>query len=327
MNNNRKDLHLEFAKKQGNFKNDFDKIRLIHHSLPSGKVAEIDLSVTILNRVFPYPFYINSMTGGTKKSHALNLRLAKLADHFNLPFFLGSMSPIIKDENLIKDHKLLRKTYPNLFIVANINPNFSVEMALKAVEAVNANALAIHLNPIQELVNEEGDRDFTHWEKNILAIQKAITIPIIIKEVGFGLDTASLLKLREAGFKYFDISGQGGTNFAQIELALTHKTSSPLSAFGISTVEALLKVGNLTNIEVYASGGIRNAADILKAMALGAKATGMAHYFLNLLKLTDEEMIIQVNRLIEDLKKICLLLNIKKITEVNSTHLYISPLK
>jgi len=167
----------------------------------------------------------------------------------------------------------------------------------------------------------EGDRDFTKWKDNIANILKTVKVPVIVKEVGYGMHEPTLLLLQELGVKHIDISGMGGINFSLIELKRQKKKESPLLDFGISTVDALLLARNYPSFEVLASGGINNASSIIKSLAMGAKAAGMAKYFLDLCNLPVPEMIKKVDELIIDLKKILVLLNVKSVRELNLDHL------
>lgn len=321
MSEERKNEHLALAKARKITTNDFDAIRFIHHSIPSLALDDIALSTTFLEHEFNYPFYINAMTGGNAEGNEINIKLAALAAHFGLPFFVGSQSLAFKSKSARLAFADLRDKFPDLFIVANINPNFTPKMAQEAVEMLDANALAIHVNSVQELVMAEGDRDFTNWKSNIEKILEVINIPVVVKEVGYGMHEETLLLLQDIGVKHIDISGTGGTNFSHIELARQNKMDSSLLDFGISTVESLLIARNYKDFEILASGGINSAGSIIKALAMGAKAAGMAKYFLDLSELSHEKMIKKVDELIIDLKKILVLLNVKSVNELNLDHL------
>ena len=323
MSSNRKDDHIHYAKGLETTPNDFDLIKFKHHSIPSFKLEDIDLSTTILAKRFPLPFYINAMTGGNRLGNQINFKLAALANHFGIPFFIGSQSLAFKDASAKEAYRQLRHDYPHLFIVGNVNPNFTKEMAQEAIDLVKANGLAIHINSIQELVMGEGDRDFTAWTDHIKTILNHVQVPVIIKEVGYGMHEETFKLLSQIGVRYVDVSGSGGTSFTTIELRRLGKESSPLQDFGISTIDSLKIAQQYKEITIYASGGIMNAASILKAYAFGAKAVGMARYFLKLSELSFEEMVTTVEEMILDLKKMMLLLNVKKLEDISMNHLYL----
>lgn len=299
---NRKDEHLKYAKEQSETTNDFDLIKLEHNSLPLLNYSDVDITSNFLGFKVNYPFYINAMTGGSKQALEVNEKLAKIASHFNLPFVLGSQSAALKDESLINTYKIVRDLNPNGIVVANVNANATLEQAKKAIEMVGANALSIHINVIQELVMDEGDREFSHWQENIKTIVSNVGVPVIVKEVGFGMSKKTLETLKSLGVKYVDVSGSGGTNFSKIERMRNESLDLTFENIGISTVESL-KNAKDSGLTIHASGGIRNALDIYKALKLGASNVGLSKYFLKLTELSLSEAISEVERLISNLIK------------------------
>jgi isopentenyl-diphosphate delta-isomerase len=199
-------------------------------------------------------------------------------------------------------------------------------MAKDAISMLKANALAIHVNSIQELVMAEGDRDFSKWLTNIEAIVKGVDVPVIVKEVGYGMHLQTIEALINIGVKYIDLSGKGGTNFTHIESARKGEKDSPFKDFGLSAVESLLIAPQQADVTYFASGGVRNGVDIVKALALNAQAVGMARYFLDLSDLPLEVIKEKLDSLIDDIKKTLVLLNVKTPQEVNRNHIFISPL-
>lgn len=308
----RKDEHIKLAFMEEITTNDFDNIKLEHQSIPKVSFDDINISTSFLGQEFPYPFYINAMTGGSQNAKEINTKLALIAKHFNLPLVLGSQSAALKDESLIDTYKVVKAIYPNCFIVSNVSANATLEQAIKAIKMVDANALSIHINVIQELVMFEGDRNFSKWEDNIRNINDNIDIPVLVKEVGFGMSSYTINQLNNLGIKYIDVSGKGGTNFARIERRRLNKEFSIFDEVGISTVDSLVNATNF-NGSVYASGGIRNALDIFKALYLGANAVGLSNYFLQLTKLETNEAIKVIQELIDDIKKCFIIYGFKDI--------------
>lgn len=298
----RKDEHIKFANEEEVGTNDFDKIILEHNSLPNLNYQEINLESDFLGFKSNYPFYINAMTGGSQKALEINKKLALIAKHFNIPIVLGSQSAAFKDSKLKETYKIVRDNYETGIIVANVSANATLEQAIKAVEMVNANALSIHINVVQELVMDEGDRDFSKWQSNIKTIVDNLTVPVIVKEVGFGMSKEVIERLKSLGVKYIDVSGKGGTNFARIERKRSVNNDFIFEDVGISTVNSLLN-GKDIDITLHASGGIRNALDIYKAIKLGAKNVGLSQYFLKLTNLELNEAIKEVEKLIDNLIK------------------------
>lgn len=242
-------------------------------------------------------------------------KLALIAKEFNIPFVLGSQSAAIKDDSLVATYKVARDLNPEGYLVANVSANATVNEAIKAIEMIKANAISIHINIIQELVMSEGDRDFTKWQQNIKNIAASINIPIVVKEVGFGMSKETILKLKELNIKNIDVSGKGGTNFALIERNRINGIDNLFDDLGISTVNSLLNAKDIDDINVFASGGIRNALDIFKALTLGAKAVGLSGYFLRLTELDFETQVSEVNKLILNLKKLFIIFNKKTMND------------
>ena len=326
MSKKRKDDHIKFARKQKELENDFTKVRLIHHSVPSISVDDINLETSYFNRSFSYPFYINAMTGGNDEGNNINYRLATIASKYNIPFFVGSQSLAFKEKGVKEQYIALRKAFPHLFIVSNINPNFTLMMAKEAIDMLGANALAIHVNSIQEIVMKEGDRDFSKWLINIETIVKGVNVPVIIKEVGYGMHKVTLDALHKIGVKYIDISGTGGTNFTIIESERNKVKDSAFKDFGISTVESLMLAEDLKDVTIFASGGVRNGVNVVKSLCLGAKAVGMARFFLDIAYLEENEGYHKIDTLIDEIKKTMVLLNVKTPSELTTKFIFKSPL-
>lgn len=304
----RKDEHVKHALQQQITTNDFDRVILTHQSLPSFDLEDVNLSTTYLNHHFDYPVYINAMTGGSEKTKEINRKLAKLAKRFNLAMSVGSQHVALDDPTYENSFSIIRETYPDGFFIGNVNGNATVEEAKRAIKMIGANALGIHINPAQELTMDEGDRHFKHWISNISDIVKSVDVPVIVKEVGNGLSKETVQKLIDIGVKHVDLSGRGGTNFIDIENHRSEKKRYDyLSNWGISTVDALLQNEvHQDKLEILASGGIRNPLDVIKALAMGAKAVGMSRYFLDRAhEKNDQELIM----FFEDLKKIMVLVD------------------
>lgn len=318
MNENRKDEHVKFALRQETISNDFDKVVIEHVSIPNISVDDINLATTFLDFDVPLPFYINAMTGGSFKTLKINENLAKIAKHYNIPLVLGSASNAIKDNRLTDTYTIARNVYSNGIIVANVSANATVEDANKAIEMIDANALSIHVNVIQELAMSEGDRNFTNWQTNIGALVEKINIPIILKEVGFGFSLESLELVNNLGIKHVDVSGKGGTNFAKIEGQRAGEISKFWEKLGISTVDSLLNAKEEGDLTYYASGGINDALDIVKSLILGAKSCGLSKYFLHRSMEPFEKAIKTIDDLILDIKKIMVMLNVKTIKDLEN---------
>lgn len=308
----RKDEHIKFALKQENKTNDFDSIKLEHFSLPEIDFNEVNLETNYLSFKSSYPIYINAMTGGSDKAYEINKKLAYYAKYFNIPLVLGSQSAALKDPNLIDSYKIVREINKDGFIVSNVSANATLEEAKRAVEMIGANALSIHINVIQELVMNEGDRTFKHWQNNIKTIVENLNVPVIVKEVGFGMSRETIATLINLGVKYIDVSGKGGTNFAEIERKRNNNDDLTFENLGISTVDSLINA-KAFNATFFASGGIRNALDIFKALNLGASAVGLSGFFLKLTNLDNSEAIKIIEQLLLNLQKLFVIFNKKTV--------------
>lgn len=281
---NRKDEHVSLARAFYQERtNDFDLIRFVHHALPETNRTAVDISTSFLGFHLPAPFYINAMTGGSERTGKINRDLAIVARETNLLIASGSVNSALKDPELADTFTVLRKENPAGVIFANLSASASVEQAQQAVALLAADGLQLHLNAPQELVMPEGDSDFAGWLENIGEIVQALDVPVIVKEVGFGMSSEVIESLRAVGVQAVDVSGRGGTSFTQIENSRRkHHEFAYLDSWGQSTAESLLESLPFQNqLTILASGGVRNPLDILKALSLGAKSVGISGVILN----------------------------------------------
>lgn len=281
---NRKDEHLFLAQKLYEKKeNDFDGVHFVHHSLPQINMDSVDISTHFLGRHFKLPFYINAMTGGSENAKKINQQLGILSKETGILVALGSLNEVLRHPEVKESYTIIRKENPNGRLLANLGANTSVEKAKKAIDLIQADGLQVHLNAPQELVMPEGDRDFYTWLKNIETLVNTLEVPIIVKEVGFGMSLETIHQLKAIGVKTIDVSGRGGTSFTEIENARREKhTLDFLNSWGQSTALSLLEAAT-SKLDILASGGVRNSLDIVKALSLGAKSVGIAGTFLNIL--------------------------------------------
>ncbi len=276
---NRKDEHVSLAKAfHKDRPSDFDHVHLIHRSFPQVAVDDISITSEMASLPLKTPFFINAMTGGSEKTKQINEQLATLARETSLAMATGSVSIALKDPSVQDSFTIVRKTNPTGMILANVGAGSSLEQAQRAIDLLEANALQIHVNAPQELVMPEGDRDFRYWLEDIAKIASTLYIPVIVKEVGFGMTRETIQQLIDCGITSIDVSGQGGTSFTQIENARRKKREfGYLDSYGLSTVQSLLEANEVPYpYEFIASGGIRQAYDIFKALALGANAVGIS---------------------------------------------------
>lgn len=272
----------------------FDDIRFVHQALPNLGVDDIDLRPETGDLNLKSPVFINAMTGGggeqTKKMNAIFARTAK---ETGMAMAVGSQMSAIKDPSERESYAVVRKENPSGVIFANLGSEANLEQAKEAVEILEANALQIHLNVVQELTMPEGDRDFKGALERIGLISESLQVPVIIKETGFGISYETAVKLAGTAVSAIDVSGYGGTNFAKIENERRSKKLEYFHDWGIPTAAAIIEVKNAFPGTVLASGGIRNAQDMVKAFLLGADAAGLAGSFLKLAVEEGESRLIQ----------------------------------
>ena len=285
----RKDEHLNLAVHlhDRDRPNAFDDVSFIHHALPGTSVDSTDPGTTVFGVRWEAPFYINAMTGGTRATAEINAGLAGAAADAGVAIACGSQHIALRDPGRADGFRIIRSEAPQAFVLANVGPAATPEDAVCAVEMLEADALQIHLNVAQELVMPEGDRDFRDWPERIAAIVAAVPVPVVAKEVGFGLSRRAMAMLERAGVAAVDVAGAGGTDFIAIENERrSHRDYSYLTGWGQSAVLCLLDAlwgDEPTGLPVFASGGVRTPLDVVRSLALGARAVGVSGHFLRTL--------------------------------------------
>ena len=261
-------------------------------------------STSILTPSFLWrsPLYINAMTGGSSNAQKINAQLARVAAKTGVAIASGSLSAALQNNALSATFSVIRSENPRGFVMANVSAGTSASDAMRAVEMLQANALQVHLNAAQELVMPEGDRDFRNWLKNIEQIVRScerVHVPVVVKETGCGMTARDVLRLRNIGVRAVDVSGRGGTNFVTIENARrSHGGYDYLADWGLTTVESLIDIQKCDAlkadpVEIFASGGVRTPLDVVRALALGASAVGVAGEFLHTLMHEGEDALLQ----------------------------------
>lgn len=299
----------------------FEDIHLIHQALPGIDWDDIDTSQNIWGKTLSFPLIINAITGGPTETEDINRKLSQLAAEYSIGMAVGSQTAALELPTAIPTFKIARIVNPNGLLIANVSANSPYNKALQAVEMIEADALQLHINTAQEIFMEEGDRRFSQLEENIAEIHSRSPVPIIVKEVGFGISKECASKLSSIGIKWIDVGGTGGTNFINIESARSDKSiTTSLTSWGIPTVASLLEIKkqNLP-IQLIASGGIRNGLDLLKSLALGAVAGAIASSFLKAaLKPGTDEISKLVLNVKSDFKKGMLLCGCKTTSELRN---------
>jgi isopentenyl-diphosphate delta-isomerase len=282
----RKDDHVRLAveqQQQHSGRNQFDEVSFVHHALAGLDRPDVSLATTFAGISWQVPLYINAMTGGSEKTGIINRDLAVAARETGVPIASGSMSAYFKDPDCAGTFSVLRKENPDGFVIANVNATASVDKAHRAIDLIRADALQIHVNTVQETVMPEGDRSFSSWVPQIEKIAAGVDVPVIVKEVGFGLSRETVRLLAGLGVRVADLGGRGGTDFARIENGRRELADyAYLHGWGQSTAACLLDAQDAP-LPVLASGGVRNPLDVARALALGASGVGVSGGFLRTL--------------------------------------------
>jgi isopentenyl-diphosphate delta-isomerase len=268
-------------------------VRLIHNALPELDYDDIDLSAKFLGHRFSAPLIIDSMTGGTDEATIINGRLGDLAEKYGLGMGLGSQRAGLKSEELASTYSIARKNAPNAFLIANIGGaqlarGLSIDDARRIVKMIDANALVVHLNPLQELVQPEGEPRYKGVLAKIAELAKSMDVPVIVKEVGAGISREVAIRLETAGVSAINIAGVGGTSWAGVEKLRADMIEERKKArlgeifwdWGLPTAVSLIETRKAVKIPLIASGGLRNGLDVAKCIALGASMAAMAYPFL-----------------------------------------------
>ncbi|HEN2846508.1 TPA: type 2 isopentenyl-diphosphate Delta-isomerase [Streptococcus agalactiae] len=316
---NRKDDHIKYALKYQSPYNSFDDIELIHSSLPKYNVNDIDLSTHFAGQSFEFPFYINAMTGGSEKGKAVNHKLAQVAQATGIVMATGSYSAALKNDE--DDSYPTTDLYPDLKLATNIGLDKPLPAAELTVKAMNPIFLQVHVNVMQELLMPEGEREFHMWRSHLKEYVDNIQCPLILKEVGFGMDLQSIKDAYDIGITTVDISGRGGTSFAYIENQ-RGRDRSYLNTWGQTTAQSLINAQSMMDkMDILASGGIRHPLDMVKCLVLGAKAVGLSRTVLELVeRYPVDDVIAILNSWKEDLRMIMCALNCKKITDLRQVN-------
>ena len=268
----------------------FERYRFVHCALPELDLEDVDTATTLLGKRLAAPLLISSMTGGTPEARAINQRLAEAAQAAGIGMGLGSQRAAIEDPAL-EDTFRVRHVAPDILLLANLgavqlNYGYGPEHCRRAVEMVEADALILHLNPLQEALQPEGETRFAGLLLKIEAVCQALEVPVVVKEVGWGVSEQVARQLADAGVAAIDVAGSGGSSWSQVEMhrATTERQRQVAAAFadwGIPTADSLLLARRgAPALPVIASGGIRDGIQIAKAVALGAAACGVAGPFL-----------------------------------------------
>ena len=315
MSENRKDEHIRYALEYDSPYNSFDDMELIHCSLPKYDLDEIDLTTQFAGRDWEFPFYINAMTGGSEKGKGINQRLAQVAEACGILFVTGSYSAVLN--NPTDDSYTVKQDKPNLLLATNIGLDKPYSSGQQAITDLHPLFLQVHVNLMQELLMPEGERSFKTWRAHLKDYAEQSPVPVVLKEVGFGMDLSTIQTAYDLGIRTVDLSGRGGTSFAYIENRRGGNRDY-LNDWGQSTLQALLNAQPMMDkMDILVSGGVRQPLDMVKAFVLGAKAVGLSRTMLELIETHSvDEVITIVNGWKEDLRLIMCALGCQNLREL-----------
>ena len=289
-----------------------ERYRLVHMALPELDLNEVDTGTTFLGRRLRAPILASCMTGGVERGQEINRRLARAAQMQGCAMGVGSQRAAIEDPTLAPLFRV-RDAAPDILILANLgaaqlNYGYGVDHCQRAVAMIEADALALHLNPLQEALQPEGNVNFSGLLSKIEQVCRALEVPVIVKEVGWGVSARVARQLAEAGVAAIDVAGAGGTSWSEVEhhrapTALRRRISGTFAGWGIPTAESLIMARQgAPGLPMSASGGLRNGIDAAKAIALGASLAGFASPLLRAAAESEETARELMSELIEELR-------------------------
>lgn len=292
--------------------NGFERYRLVHQALPNLDLRKIDTHVDLLGKVLQVPLLISSMTGGTEAARALNRNLALGAQARGIAMGLGSQRTGIEQAETVETFKV-RDVAPDILLFANLgavqlNYRYGVEQCRRAVDMIEADALILHLNPLQEAVQADGDWNWDGLLDKIEQVVRDLGVPVVAKEVGWGISENAACQLKGAGVAVIDVAGSGGTSWTEVEYHRAtsdafRKLARAFADWGIPTAESLVMAQRgAPGLPLIASGGMRTGIEAAKALALGATAVGVASSFLKAAAAGPEEVIAAIDQLASELR-------------------------
>ncbi|MCJ7469643.1 type 2 isopentenyl-diphosphate Delta-isomerase [Candidatus Bathyarchaeota archaeon] len=304
----------------------FEDLFFVHRALPEVSRNKIDLSTTILDHKFSAPLIVGAITGGTEEATKINGTIAEAVEELGLGMGVGSQRAAIQDKKLAKTFDIVREKAPHAFLIANIGGiqlvnGYGLREVKKAVEMIDADAVAVHMNPLQEAVQPEGETNFKGVLEEIGKIASELGKPVIAKETGAGVAAEDAEKLESAGVKGIDVSGAGGTSCAAVEYyrakGQTYGSQRRLGDvfwdWGMPTVASVVEVSQTVNIPVIASGGIRNGVDVAKSIALGASLASFSQPALQAAVKGVEETKTMLSLLVDELKNVMFLVGAESV--------------
>jgi isopentenyl-diphosphate Delta-isomerase len=290
----------------------FEKYQLPHEALPEIRLEDVNLEQTLFQKAVRAPILISSMTGGTAEALEINQNLAAAAQERGLPMGVGSQRAALENPSL-KSSFRIRDLAPDILLFANLgavqlNYGMTPDDCQAAVDMIDADGLILHLNPLQEAVQPEGETDFSRLAEKINQVCQVVNVPVIVKEVGWGISSRTARLLFAAGVAAVDVAGAGGTSWSEVEMHRSEtehgrRIASAFLDWGIPTEKSIKIVKKeIPDLLVFASGGIRSGVDIAKSIALGAVLAGMASPFLRAAADSKEAVLVLIDRIAREIQ-------------------------
>lgn len=305
-------------------------ISFIHNALPEINFNDIQLTSSFLNKPIKAPFLVSSMTGGSRLAEEINQNLARAAEEKGWAIGLGSTRALLESD-AHKESFLIRKHARTVPLIANLgavqlNYGYGIEEAQRIVDMTEADALVLHFNSLQEVFQDEGDLNFEQLLPKIEQLCKKITVPVGAKEVGFGIDGTVAERLYNAGIRFIDVAGAGGTSWSQVEKLrskdpLRKAAAEAFNSWGIPTKDCIVSVrSKLPNVPVVASGGMKTGHDAAKAITIGADVIGFARQLLQAATESTESVLKVMEQIELELKVTMFGIGVKTLNELKNTN-------
>ena len=305
----------------------FEEYVFGHEAVPEIDLAEVSLEVSFLGKNLAAPLLISCMTGGTEEATRINHNLAIAAEETGIAIGLGSQRKAIEDPSLVESFQI-RSLAPSVPILANLgavqlNYGFGIDECRAAGEMIEADALVLHLNPLQEALQPEGQGDFSGLISKMGEIASLLEVPVIVKEVGCGISGATARALEKAGITTIDTAGVGGTSWARIEAQRSRdlEIGELFADWGIPTPESIRQLREIAGLTIIGSGGVRNGIEAAKAIALGADLVGMAQPFLIAADESADAVAEKARRIARELKIAMFCVVVGRVTELQQVQL------
>jgi isopentenyl-diphosphate delta-isomerase len=330
----RKSEHIQIVLRESvnsSLSNGLEKYQFEHQALPEIDLADVEIKTSFFDRELQSPLLISSMTGGSKETALINRVLAKVAQDAGLALGVGSQRAGLEDPEKMASF-VVRDVAPDILLFSNmgavqLNYSYSLEHCQRVVESIQADALILHLNTLQEALQPEGNTNFKDLLNKIGMICKKLTVPVIVKEVGWGISSRVAQQLASAGVAAIDVAGAGGTSWSEVEKfrikdEIRRKVAEGFKDWGIPTAESILQVKEgAPSIKIIASGGLTDGIEVAKSLALGASLTGMAARFIKAASISEEETHNLVSEINLQLKICMFAAGIKNINSLKQTPL------